>query len=144
MTPSLDELSFESDLAAVLASTAARRWTIEKAGPLGVHVTLSPELAPKEMFQARLVWSTYPGGLPSLKFRDPATGRLDLASAWPRVRGFRPQSFDACVNWCAEGVALHPEWKTDPKWRHDSTGNPLLRTLATLQGEMDIHYEGRA
>jgi hypothetical protein len=96
-----------------------------------------------EVFQARLLWTEYPGQPPSLKFRDPATGRLDLPTAWPIVRGFRPASLDACVSWCAEGFNLHPEWRTDPKLRWVPHGNVLLKVLRILQGELDEFFQGR-
>ena len=141
----MDELAFAADLEAVLTSSEATRWVIERGtAPLEVLVTLSSALSPEDRFQARLAWARYPGSLPgSLKFRDPATGRLDVARAWPMCRGFRPASLDACVNWCAEGFALHPEWVNDPKWRWDASGNPLLRMLTRLQFEMDTFFEGR-
>jgi hypothetical protein len=99
--------------------------------------------APSELFQARLLWTKYPDLPPSLKFRDTATGRLDLPQAWPIVRGFRPQSLDACVNYCAEGFALHPEWQQDPRFRWDPSNNPVLRVLRTVQEELDEDYQGR-
>ena len=104
---------------------------------------MSPAQAPGEVFQARLLWTVYPGQPPSLKFRDPATGRLDLPTAWPIVRGFRPQSLDACVNWCLEGFGLHPEWRTDPRYTWDSRGNVLLKVLRILQDELDHYFQGR-
>jgi len=140
---SLDELNFASDFEAALKNPLARRSTIERGGVLEALVTLSSVNSPKEYFQARLAWTAYPSQPPSLKFRDPSTGRLDLATSWPICRGFRPQSLDACVNWCAEGFVLHPEWRTDPKWQWDATGNPLFRTIQLLQFEMDEFFEGR-
>jgi hypothetical protein len=136
-------LNLEDDLGKVLTCEDAARWKLEKPSPLEVLVTLSSAGTPEEAFQARLLWGQYPDQAPSLKFRDPATGRLDLPTAWPRVRGFRPQSLDACVNWCAEGLAIHPEWRTDPRYRWDPRGNALLRLLRTLQGELDDHFQGR-
>ena len=67
----------------------------------------------------------------------------DVATAWPILPGFRPQSQDACVNWCAEGFGMHPEWKNDSnaKWR--AVGNVLLHVLRILQSQMDQHYGGR-
>ena len=140
---SLDELNFESDFEAVLIHPLARRCVVERGGSLEAFVKLSSSKALEDFYQARLAWTGYPGQPASLKFRDPATGRLDMATAWPNCRGFRPQSLDACVNWCAEGFALHPEWLADPKWRWDPTGNPLLRTIETLQFEMDEFFDGR-
>lgn len=52
-------------------------------------------------------------------------------------------TFDACVNWCAEGFAIHPEWLNDPNKRWNPAGNSILRTLRILQGEMDEDFRGR-
>ncbi len=89
------------------------------------------------------VRSVYPDQPPSLKFRDPATKRLDLPTAWPQVRGFRPNSLDACVSWCEEGFNLHPEWTNDLRLRWAARGNVLLKVLRILQGELDDHFQGR-
>jgi hypothetical protein len=105
---------------------------------------MSPTSAPRERFQARLLWTIYPDEAPSLKFRDPETGQLDRSSAWPLGPGFRPTSLDACVNYCAEGFALHPEWKTDPCLRWDPRGNVLLKVLRYLQDALDDQFQGRS
>ena len=139
----LSELAFDHDCRELPQAEDATRWTVEKIGPLEVYVVISSIKAPDEKFQARLLWATYPEDPPSLKFRDPASGRLDLPTAWPVVRGFRPTSLDACVNWCLEGFTLHPEWKTDPDKKWNPAGNPLLRVIRTLQSEMDEHFSGR-
>jgi hypothetical protein len=99
--------------------------------------------APEESFQARLLWDVYPDNAPSLKFRDPATGRLDLPAAWPILPGCRPTSLDACVNYCSEGFALHPEWRTDPRFRWNPKGNALLYVLRILQDQFDHSFGGR-
>lgn len=143
MSQELSALNLDEDFQKALGCQDASRWKLEKPQPLEVLVTLSPAGSPKEFFQARLLWAVYPGQPPSLKFRDPATERLDLPTAWPIVRGFRPGGRDACVNWCAEGFALHPEWRNDPKYRWDPRGNGLLKVLRILQGEMDDHFQGR-
>lgn len=143
MGDDLSELNFQQDLEEALQADDAKRWKIFTPGPLEVYITVSSAKAPEEFFQARLKWSVYPGEPPSLKFRDPETGRLDLPSAWPVVHGFRPQSLDACVNWCAEGFALHPEWKNDANLKWNTAGNPLLKVVRTLQQELDRYYEKR-
>jgi hypothetical protein len=143
MSQELSALNLQEDFTKTLACSDAARWKLEKAGPLEVLASLSPAGHPNEVFQARLLWSVYPGQPPYLKFRDPATGSLGLPTAWPQVRGFRPTSLDACVSWCAEGFNLHPEWRNDPKYRWDSRGNILLKVLRILQEEMDDHYQGR-
>lgn len=143
MSRALSELNLQEDFEQALATLDASRWEVEKAGPLEVWVTLSPVGAPDERFQARLLWDAYPGEAPSLKFRDPGTGRLDLPGAWPRARGFRPGNLDACTNWCKEGLSLHPEWRTDSRYRWDPRGNVLLKVLRTLQEELDYTFGGR-
>lgn len=143
MSTELSELNLKDDYERVLTLPEAKRWALEKPASLEVWATLAPVSAPEEKFQALLHWSQYPGEPPSLKFRDPATGRLDVTSAWPRIRGFRPTSFDACVNYCAEGFGLHPQWRSDPKLRWTPHGNVLLKVLRILQDEFDNHYEGR-
>jgi hypothetical protein len=139
----LSQLVFNDHLSEALVAEDAKRWEVECPGGLEVWATMCPASALGERFQARLCWPVYPDQPPSLKFRDPATGRIDLPSAWPQVRGFRPPSLDACVTWCAEGFGLHPEWRNDLRYRWDPTGNPLLRILRTLQDELDNNYQGR-
>ncbi len=143
MGDDLSALNLAEDFEKVLGCSDVERWKVEKPGPLEVWVCMSPVGHPGEMFQGRLLWTSYPEAPPSLKFRDPATGRLDVPTAWPQVRGFRPTSLDACVNWCQEGFNLHPEWKSDPKLRWDPRGNVLLKVLRTLQDELDNHFQGR-
>ena len=143
MSDELSRLNLKDDLEEAKSVPDAARWTLEMPGNLEVLATMSPSNAPNERFQARLLWTKYPDEPPSLKFRDPGTGRLDLPQAWPVVRGFRPQSLDACVNWSLEGFSLHPEWRSDPRFRWNPNGNPLLRVLRQLQEELDDHFQGR-
>jgi hypothetical protein len=143
MSDELSKLNLKDDFEEVMGVADSARWVLEMAGELEVLATMSPASVPNERFQARLLWTKYPDEPPSLKFRDPATGRLDLPQAWPLARGFRPQSLDACVNWCSEGFALHPEWRSDPRFRWNPNGNPLLWVLRQLQEELDDHFQGR-
>ncbi len=143
MADELSELNMAEDFEKARSVPDADRWQLVKAGPLEVWATMSSQRAPDAWFQARLLWGSYPGDPPSLKFRDPGTGRLDLPTAWPKVRGFRPQNLDACVNWCQEGFQLHPEWKTDARYRWESHGNVLLKVLRILRDELDNVFEGR-
>ncbi len=142
MGDELSELNLQDDLQETLSCEDASRWKLEKIGPLEVLVSLSPIDYPEEVFQARLLWQKYPDH-PSLKFRDPATKRLDLPTAWPKVRGFRPTSLDACVSWCSEGFQLHPEWKNDVRNKLDPNDNVLLKVTRVLQSELDNFYQGR-
>jgi hypothetical protein len=139
----LSRLNLHDDFGEAAEVPEANRWKLEMASDLEVLVTLSPLAEPGESFQARLLWTRYPDCPPSLKFRDPKLGRLDLPQAWPVARGFRPQSLDACVNWCAEGFTIHPEWSKDPRFQWNPCGNPLLWVLRQLQEELDEHYQGR-
>jgi hypothetical protein len=139
----LSRLNLRDDFVEAGEVPEAGRWILEMPSGLEVLVTLAPAREPHEKFQARLLWTKYPDAPPSLKFRDPGTGRLDVRQAWPVARGFRPQSLDACVNWCAEGFAIHPEWRNDPRFQWNSSGNPLLWVLRQLQEELDEHYQGR-
>jgi hypothetical protein len=143
MSDELSKLNLQDDFEEATGVSDAPTWTLEMPGDLEVLATMSPASAPNERFQARLLWVKYPDEPPSLKFRDPGTGRLNLPQAWPIARGFRPQSLDACVNWCLEGFALHPEWKADPRFRWNPNGNPLLFVLRQLQEELDGHFQGR-
>jgi hypothetical protein len=143
MSRELSELNFAQDFEVALGVSDATRWHLTKAGPLKVWATMSPAAKPEESFQAQLLWRVYPEEPPSLKFRDPASGRVDLPHAWPQVRGFRPGTLDACVTWCLEGMGLHPEWRTDPRFLWDIRGNVLLRVLRTLQEELDEQFQGR-
>jgi hypothetical protein len=143
MADEFSELSFKEDLAEVLSLPESPRWKIESVGSLEVYVTLSSAKEPDNPFQARLLWNVYPTEPPSLKFRDPSTGRLDLPTAWPEIRGFRPTSLDACVNWCSEGFTIHPEWKNDPNIKWNPQGNALLRTLRRMQREFDEFFVKR-
>jgi hypothetical protein len=143
MSAALSALNLADDFEEARTTPDAARWKLEKPAALEVRVALSPARAAEESFLARLLWSAYPGEAPSLKFVDPATGRIDAPSAWPKVNGFRPASLDACVNWTQEGFALHPEWRTDPRYRWDPRGNVLLKVLRYLQSSLDQSFSGR-
>jgi len=143
MSDALSALNLADDFEEAKTTQEASRWEIERLTALEVRVTLSPASAPDESFLARLLWSEYPEEAPSLKFVDLASGRLDVPKAWPKANGFRPTSLDACVNWTKEGFALHPEWRTDPRYRWDPRGNVLLKVLRYLQSTLDQSFSGR-
>ena len=140
----LSEANLRDDLNQLLETDDASRWIVQQPTGLELWVTVHPRSNPAENFQARLLWTEYPGRPPSLKFRDPVSGRLDLVHAWPVVPGFRPTSFDACVNWVEEGFIAHPEWRNCPRNRWNGTGNALLRVVSQVQELLDWHYKGRA
>lgn len=140
--PSVDTLLLDDDFAEVVAADDGRRWELTRKDQLEIWVIMSPKSAPEEKYFVRLLWMRYRDDPPSLKFRD-KDGRLDNPRAWPLLPGFRPASLDACVNYCAEGFSLHPEWKNDPRTRWDPRGNSLLRVLTILQVAFDENYGGR-
>lgn len=144
MPDDFSKVAFEEDLNAVLLLEEARHWEIVKVSDLEIYVTAFPAAMPDEKFQARFAWNTYPGEPPSFKFRDPASGRLDLTSAWPEVPGYRPGNLDACVNWSSEGFVAHPEWKTDQNIKWQPTGNALLKVLRLLQRDLDDKFVKRS
>jgi hypothetical protein len=140
---SLAVMNFEDDLKAASEAPDAARWKFERRADLELWVTVSPLSAPTETFVARLLWLDYPGAYPpSVKFVEPATGQLNAPKAWPTASGFRPPSLDICANWTAEGFKLHPEWATT-QHRWIARGNIILKTMRTLQGELDTSYGGR-
>jgi hypothetical protein len=142
MADELSKLNFLDDLADAKAAAEASRWSFEHRTDLEVWVTMSPR-GHAEAYVAQLLWIEYPGNdPPSVKFVDPKTGRLDVPGAWPRARGFRPPS-DICATWTREGFGLHPEWRNDARFKWINHGNVLLKSLRTLQGELDETYEGR-
>lgn len=144
MASDLSKLNFADDLAAARKAPDASRWVLEHRGDLELWVTVSPDGHDAEKFVARLLWTEYPGDLPpSVKFVDPTTERLDVRSAWPIARAFRPDSFDICATWTAEGFTLHPEWRKDPTCRWPTDGNSILRSVRLLQHELDLTYQGR-
>jgi hypothetical protein len=143
MADEFSKIAFDQDLEEVLALPEAERWKIERIDDLEIYVTASPEKTPKEVFQARFSWTSYPTDPPSFKFRDPETGRLDLMTAWPEVHGYRPNVFDACVNWSIEGFVAHPEWRNDPNIRWVPNGNVLLKVLRLLQRDLDEKFVKR-
>ena len=97
---------------------------------------------PGELYIARVVWTTYPGAAPSVKFAAEVGGRVDVATAWPTVPGFRPTAFDICMPFTEEGFNVHPEWRTSAEaWK--GTGNPFLYVASTIQRLLDTRYSGR-
>lgn len=143
MADEFSELAFAEDLKEALLTDDAKRWVVENPADLELYVMVSPRSKPEEKFQARFLWNAYPSEPPSYKYRDPATGRLDLVTAWPIVQGYRPSSFDACVSWTSEGFIAHPEWKNDANIRWNPKGNAIIRVLRYMQRDLDERYQGR-
>jgi hypothetical protein len=120
----------------------ADTWSAALVGSLEVWVTFTPAQHPKERLFARLVWDRYPDHAPSVLFRDPETGRLDVPRAWPTGGPFRPMQ-GLCVNYTREGFGLHPEWVSDPRLRWRTDGNALLKVIRLMQDSFDTEYAGR-
>jgi len=136
--------AFEADLREVLDTPDAPPWQLTRTTEgLGVIATIAHDAEPKDSYQVRLLWSTYPDHAPSLKFLDPTTGRDDVPTAWPNGSPFRPQNLDACTNYCAEGFAVHPEWRQDAQARWSAEGNVLLKVLRNVQHDVDFRSTGR-
>lgn len=144
MADQFSKLVFDADLKEVLGTPDASRWVVERGdSDLEVFVTAFPITHPEQKFQARFCWVTYPGEPPSFKFRDSATGRLDVITAWPEIAGYRPGNYDACVNWTAEGFVAHPEWKNDANIRWKPDGNALLKVVRLYQRDLDEKFVRR-
>jgi hypothetical protein len=139
----LSESCLKDDFEQLLNHVDAGRWQVELIAPLEVRIVLGSERTPDQRYKARLLWTSYPHEAPSLKFLDLNTNTQTTA-AWPNLPGFRPPSQDACWNWCAEGFALHPEWRTDPANRWDPKGNVLAFVVQQLQLLFDVHYVSRS
>jgi hypothetical protein len=114
----------------------------DAANPSIYWLTMRPLSAPDERYHARLGWTVYPYAAPSVKFADSRGGRLDVATAWPIIPGYRPQTFDICKPMCSEGFLTHPEWVEGPEaW--PTEGNPFLWVVGVLQYDLDNQYSGR-
>jgi hypothetical protein len=144
MASELSKLNFADDLVDARSAPDSARWVLDHRGDLEVWATVSPDGYESEKYIARLFWVEYPGtDAPSVKFVDLATERLNVRTAWPQATSFRPQTFDICANWTAEGFGLHPEWRHDARLRWQADGNLLLKTLRTLLHQLDVGYQGR-
>lgn len=138
------KLSLEADEGAVAAFLREHggRLRRDESEAAIYWATMVPASDPTESYLARLLWSSYPGAAPSVKFATSIGGSLEDSTAWPVVAGFRPQSRDICMPITAEGFALHPDWtQTAEAWR--SSGNPFLYVVSALQQRMNNQYGGR-
>jgi len=142
---SFDAIALRADIAGLPVGSdrePADTWSAELVGALEVWVTFVPANHPSELFCARLDWDRYPDHPPSVLFRDPVTGRLDVPNAWPTGGPFRPM-IGLCVNYTREGFALHPEWVSDARFRWRTDGNVLLKVVRHMQDSFDHEYAGR-
>jgi len=139
----LSESNLTDDFNQIVASDEGKKWSLQRPEPLVVRASMAPLSAPTEVYYPQFRWASYPDQPPSMKFWDAASTTLTVPTAWPIIRGFRPQSLDACVNYCTEGFRLHPEWVKDSSLKWDSRANVLLKVLRILQDEFDEYYGGR-
>jgi hypothetical protein len=139
----VDEILLNEDFEALKETEEAKRWTLGRGDSLEVSAKMSPQGSQSEVYWAVFRWKTYPGSLPSLKFRNLATGSEVDPEAWPVLPGFRPASLDTCVHWTAEGHGVHPEWANGSATKHCPAGNVVFRSLCFLQDELDFTNQGR-
>lgn len=139
----VDETLLIEDFKAVEETEEAKRWILGRGNSLEVSAKMSPQGRPSDVYWAFFRWQSYPGSLPSLKFRNLVTGSETDPEAWPLLPGFRPNSFDTCVHWTAEGHGLHPEWTKGSATKHNPAGNVLFCSLCFLQDGLDFTYQGR-
>lgn len=142
---SFDTLALRADfdrLPVVTDREPADTWSAELVRALEVWVTFTPSNHTTERFCARLAWDRFPDHAPSVLFRDPATGRLDVPDAWPTGGPFRPMA-GLCVNYTREGFAMHPEWVSDARLRWRTDGNVLQKVIRLMQDSFDHEYAGR-
>jgi hypothetical protein len=138
------ELNLAEDVRALRLQAEERGWGVEGPNDLEVFVTI-PSLIDRESYCIRFRCPGYPEEPFSVKPVDPETKDPSIVRAWPSCDGFRPPS-DLCMPLSAEGYALHPEWRNDPRWRWDPRGNPLLRVVEELETRVNdpSKYRGRA
>ncbi len=137
------ELNLAADVDEVKLQAAEHGWTVD--GPIGLDVYIT--MTSRADNESYVIWfhcPGYPDEPFSVKPVDPESKDPGVAGAWPSCEGFRPTG-DLCMPLCAEGYALHPEWRTDPRWRWEHKGNPLLRVAEELQARLDepTKYHGR-
>ena len=138
------ELNLAADVQKLRDVAEAEGWEIDGPHGLTVFVTMTSSIDDNS-YCIRFECSGYPDQPFSVKPVDPETKESGVVRAWPACEGFRPPN-DLCMPLCREGYALHPEWTKDPRWRWDSTGNPLHRVVDELQARIDdsAKYQGRA
>jgi hypothetical protein len=115
----------------------------DESDPTVYWLTLHPRDLSRELFFVRIAWTRYPDLPPSVRFAERRGGRLDVATAWPVIPGYRPGSYDICQPFTAEGQALHADWATGPDaW--PTAGNPFLWVVGQLLHDMTDRFQGRA
>jgi hypothetical protein len=135
-------LQADAESVAVLLTQCGGRLYPDESDSATYWLKLSPMSDPEETYVACVVWATYPRQPPSVKFATEVGGRVDVATAWPIVPGFRPTALDICMPFTEEGFNTHPEWRSGTEaWK--DTGNPFLFVASTLQRLLDTRCAGR-
>jgi hypothetical protein len=135
-------LQADAEPVAVLLARHGGQLHPDEVDPATYWLEMVPAGNPHESYVARVVWAVYPGLPPSVKFATEVGGRVDVATAWPTVPGFRPTALDICMPFTEEGFNTHPEWRTSTEaWK--DTGNPFLFVASTLQRLLDTRCTGR-
>lgn len=144
MATDLERSLFEQEFRDVSLLPEAVRWKIErdKDVPLGVYVLVHPISHRDHAYLARIRWADYFAPF-SLKFVNLETRADGEPMAWPRCYGFRPSSLDACLPWTAEGLLLHPEWRTSARHAVRIVDAPMQHALLRVQDSLDNSYQGR-
>ena len=137
------ELNLAADVKGLRHQAATNGWEVEGPDGLNVYITMRSRLDD----ESYVMWfhcPGYPDDPFSIKPVDAESKDASVGHAWPSCNGFRPPN-DICMPLCAEGYALHPEWRTDPRWRWNASGNPVLRVAEELQARLDdaTKYNGR-
>jgi hypothetical protein len=146
MDPLQSLIALQADVERIAEERARQRWVI---GPLPLtsvtfFVTMTSDID-GEAYVIRLACEDYPDQPPSIKCVNKDTKDPGDPKAWPRCDGFRPTS-DLCLSVSREGLKqLHPDWDKDPRYRWESTGNPIWYVLSSLQDRLNDHgkYHGR-
>ena len=144
MSARLAELCLGDDLLEAQRVSVDAGWKITCTETTTLEVELASAID-GQGYSLRLIWPEYPHQPPSITCFDPATGQVEVPSAWPKCAGFRPGNWDLCLPLSAEGFVAHPEWRRDPSKRWNADGNALLRVLDELQTILNStsHYRGR-
>lgn len=146
MDPRQAFINLQADLESIKDECDRQRWVITPWPPTSttIFVTMSSDID-GEAYMIRLRCDDYPEQPPSIHCVNPDSRDQSDPKAWPRCEGFRPTS-DLCLNISKEGLKqLHPGWNNDPRYRWETTGNPIWYVLASLQDRLNNRgkYHGR-
>lgn len=146
--PVLSRISLQADLERIEDVRTAAEWVISP-WPLTdtTFFIAMMSVIDNESYLLRVQWKDYPDNAPLVRPVNPETKDPNDVRAWPVCEGFRlPPTGDLCLNITQDGLALHPEWARDPRFRWEPSGNPAHRVLSALQVRLNDRskYHGRA